>query len=251
MFTAANYKFCITALAFGWNAGGSLSAWVFVGVFLHDNCRWRAHLYLEGPTEQGCHLWEVMGMNFVLVSGRTGGAAVIEQWTENALVSQGRAEGWAIISRGETLAECRVWLTWPCASLEFHTWLWQISKGVAARLVSRCAESRGLCWPLSVHMVWGQIPESLSPSPVVQGGFAYFYPTSENQGGVKPPMAVLWAWRCKELTPAQWRWLRTGALCTYMVLAGKFGLVFLAHGAAINCILKSVQWETVLRVEGT
>lgn len=64
--------------------------------------------YLEGPTEQGCHLWEVMNMNSVLVSGRNWrNCCVIEQWIENALVSQGRAEGWAIISRGEAFVEFR------------------------------------------------------------------------------------------------------------------------------------------------
>lgn len=97
----------VIALASGWNAGGSLSAWVFVGVFLHDNCRWRAHLLwkaLENRDVTSGRWW-----TWILcwwVEGAGGTAVVIEQWIENALVSQGRAEGWAILSREETLAEC-------------------------------------------------------------------------------------------------------------------------------------------------
>lgn len=194
----------VIALASGWNAGGSLSAWVFVGVFLHDNCRWRAHLIwkaLQNRDVTSGRWWTWISCWWV--EGTEGTTVVIEQGMENALVSQGRAKGWAIISRGEALAECRG-LTHlaACFSWVSHLAVTNIKWNSSQASEQVCLRARGLCWPLCASGL-GEIPASLSPFPVVQCGFAYIYPTSENQGGVKPHKAVPWAWRCKELTPVQ------------------------------------------------
>lgn len=191
----------VIALASGWNAGGSLSAWVFVGIFLHDNCRWRAHLVwkaLQNRDVTSGRWWACWW-----VEGTGGTAVVIEQGIENALVSQGRAKGWAIISRGEALAECRglTHLT-TCFSWVSHLAVTNIEWNCSQASEQVCWEPE-VCADLSVQVVLGEVPESLSPFLVVQCDFAYIYPTSENQGGVKPHTAVPWAWRCKELTPAQ------------------------------------------------
>lgn len=98
----------VIALASGWNAGGSLSAWGFVGFFfLRDTCRWRAHLIWKALRNRDVPSWRWWTwISCWWVEGAGGAAVVIEQWRENAVVSQGRAKGWAIISRGEALAEC-------------------------------------------------------------------------------------------------------------------------------------------------
>lgn len=108
MFTDANYKFCSNCLGLWVKCRRQFICLGFCGGILTWSLQMKSTSYLEGPTEQGCHLWEVMNMNSVLVSGRNWrNCCVIEQWIENALVSQGRAEGWAIISRGEAFVEFR------------------------------------------------------------------------------------------------------------------------------------------------
>lgn len=112
--------------------------------------------YLEGPTEPGCHLWEVLDVNFVLVSRRNWrNCCLIEQWIENALVCQGRAEGWAIISRGEALAECRG-LTHlsTCFSWVSHLAVTNINGSSSQASEQVCWEPE-LCADLSLCMWFG------------------------------------------------------------------------------------------------
>lgn len=206
MFTDANYKFYSNCLGLWVKCRRQLICLGFGGFFLHDNCRLGAY-----------HIWKAL-QNRDVTSGRwwtwilcwwvegTGGTAVvIEQWIENALVSQGRAaaKGWAIISRGEALAECRglTHLT-TCFSWVSHLTMTHIEWNSIQASEQVCWEPE-VCADLSVCMwFFGEIPESLPPFPVVQSGFAYFYRTSKDQGGVKPHTAVPWAWRCKELRPS-------------------------------------------------
>lgn len=105
MFTDANYKFCSNCLGLWVKCRRQFICLGFYGDISAWWLQMKSTSYLEDNRDVTTGRWWAW-ISCWWVKG-TGGTAVIEQWIENALVSQGRAEGWAIISRGEALAECR------------------------------------------------------------------------------------------------------------------------------------------------
>lgn len=151
MFTDANCKFCSNCLGFWVKCRrqlicldfGGLSAWILGGFcMIIAN---EGHILFWSPCRTGISALRDGDVNEFHVG------TLWMEWTtfianeqsiQNALLEWGRvvAEGWAVISRGEGLAEPKMLthLT-TCSSWVSHLTIWQVSNGIAARLVSKCA----------------------------------------------------------------------------------------------------------------
>lgn len=155
------------------------------------------------------------------VEGPGGTDVVIEQWIENALVSQGRAaaEGWAIISRGEALAECRglTHLT-TCFSWVSHLTVARIER-------NSIQASEQVCWEpevwadLSMCMwFFWEIPESFASFSCCTVWFCLLLLYFRKSGWCRTSHSSSQAWRCKELRPSPVKvahnWSFALCLCT-------------------------------------